>query len=548
MIEEDAQLLRRYYETKSEDAFAELVRRHLDLVYAVALRQVGGDRHLAEDVAQVVFTALARKAGELARRPILGGWLYRAAQFAAIDAVRTASRRHARETQALAMHEITTDGDAHPPWEKLRPELDRVMSELDEDDRDAVVLRFFNGCSFGEIGATLRLPENTARMRVERALDKMHALLARRGVTSTAAALGLALANQAGLAAPAGLAATVTSAAVAAGTAAATAGVIGGGILTFMTTGKIALGLAGVAAIAGLGAAFVSAGTAREAETALANTTAQQAALVSKLNGLENRVQLETRRLQQAELENGRLLAAAQTMQAAGAEVPERITSEIVKARFNRAKELARTGDPAEALRELLWCYDVGMARIGSMGGMRYSDALDALADLAERHPPARAALLERQEKARKAMLADAQDIDAAQAFGAISRVLKDGAATIAMLDQLPADDRRRTVLAMQANDDLIAARRYAVAMEGRRPYGMVSSMLEGATGRPNRTQEIGEFAKSVEVFAGAGDLAHARSLAERLLKLDGSEATRALIQKHAARAGHPELLTAPIR
>src|SRR5207245_1131846 len=95
---------------------------------------------------------------------------------------------------------------------------------LSDDDRQAVLLRFFEGKSFADVGAKLRLNENSARMRVERALEKMHAALAQRGVTSTTAALAVALANQAGVAAPAGLAASVTGAALA-GTAASAGGV-----------------------------------------------------------------------------------------------------------------------------------------------------------------------------------------------------------------------------------------------------------------------------------------------------------------------------------
>ncbi len=79
----DCELLRRYVDARSEDAFGELVRRHLDLVYSTALRGVNGDAHLAEDVAQAVFTDLAHKARALSRRAALTGWLYRSALFAA---------------------------------------------------------------------------------------------------------------------------------------------------------------------------------------------------------------------------------------------------------------------------------------------------------------------------------------------------------------------------------------------------------------------------------------------------------------------------------
>src|SRR5258707_1188143 len=85
---EDAELLRRYAAEKSQEAFAELVRRRVNLVYSVALRQCGGDAQLAEDVTQRVFADLARKAAELARRPVLSGWLYRSAQYAATNVVR----------------------------------------------------------------------------------------------------------------------------------------------------------------------------------------------------------------------------------------------------------------------------------------------------------------------------------------------------------------------------------------------------------------------------------------------------------------------------
>ncbi|MEO5959139.1 MAG: sigma-70 family RNA polymerase sigma factor, partial [Opitutaceae bacterium] len=441
---EDAELLSRYADEQSEAAFAELVRRHLNLVYSVALRQVAGDTHLAEDVTQQVFVALARKAGELAPRPALTGWLYRSTYFAASDVVRVERRRRAREQEVHTMDSNPSGPEANADWDKLRPVLDDAIAELAEGDRDAVSLRFLEGRSFAEVGAKLRLTENAARMRVERALDKLHTALGRRGVTSTATALGLALANQAGVAAPAGLAASVTGAALAAGPLAATAG----GVIAFMSTGKIVLGLASVAAIAGVGAAFVAAGSGREAESAFATAAVRQTASNAKLSDLENRAQAEAQRAQRAEAENTRLLAAAQKMKVAPgdavATAVEPMDSEAVRARFKRAQELVRTGDPAEALRELLWCYDVGMARIGSMLGVRFSYALDSLIELAERHPPARTALLERQSKARTTLLAGEDEFDAAMAFGSISRVLKDGAATVAILDQLPAGDRRR--------------------------------------------------------------------------------------------------------
>jgi RNA polymerase sigma factor (sigma-70 family) len=224
-LDDDAQLLRRYAARNDEGAFAEVVRRHLGPVYAVALRQVGGDTHLAHDVVQLVFTALARKAASLANRPALGGWLYRTTHYAARDVVRSERRRRVREQEASTMQERATDSDAGVDWDKLRPALDSILSELGDVDRDAVWLRFFEGRGFAEIGARLRLTENAARMRVERALQKLHAALGRRGVTSSTGALAVVLGQQGVGAVPAGLHAAVASAAIKA------AAIGGGGFL-----------------------------------------------------------------------------------------------------------------------------------------------------------------------------------------------------------------------------------------------------------------------------------------------------------------------------
>src|SRR6186713_3305826 len=140
----DVELLRRYAEEGSEEAFGELVRRHVNLVYSIALRQCGGDVHHAEDVTQRVFTDLGRKARSLSGYTVLGGWLYRSAQFAASDVVRAERRRRAREQEAQAMQEIFRPDAAssEADWQRLAPVLDQAIGELAARDRDAVVLRF----------------------------------------------------------------------------------------------------------------------------------------------------------------------------------------------------------------------------------------------------------------------------------------------------------------------------------------------------------------------------------------------------------------------
>ena len=246
---EDAELLRRYAASHAEGDFAELVRRHVNLVYSAALRQVNGDAHLAQDITQLVFTDLARKAESLASHRVLAGWLFTSTRFAAAKAVRGERRRHAREAEAHLMQELLIPDDpaAQLDWARVRPVLDEVLGELGDADREAILLRFFEGRDFAGVGDKLNVNDNTARMRVERALDKLHAALTRRGVTSTTAALAAALANQAVVAAPAGLVASVTGAALAGAGAAA-----GGGLIaTFMSMTKLHLGITSALAVAG---------------------------------------------------------------------------------------------------------------------------------------------------------------------------------------------------------------------------------------------------------------------------------------------------------
>ena len=224
MTTENSELLRRYVADRSESAFATLVERHLGLVYSAALRQVSGDTQAAQDVTQAVFCDLARQAPRLTRHPSLTGWLYTSTRYLAAKARRTEQRRRAREQQAHAMNQLLQTGNPDPAWQELRPVLDDAMHELNAADREAVLLRYFEKRPLAEIGARLGLTENAARMRVERAVDKLRAVLAKRGVTSTAAALAASLAQHTVGAAPAGLATQVTRAAL-------TAGVVGGGFL-----------------------------------------------------------------------------------------------------------------------------------------------------------------------------------------------------------------------------------------------------------------------------------------------------------------------------
>jgi len=231
----DGELLRRYAEAKSEDAFAELVRRHLGLVCSAALRQVNGDAHLAQDVAQAVFTDLACKAAALLHRQDLAGWLYTSAHWAAAKAVRTERRRLAHEREAESMHQLLQNAGPELDWERLSPMLDKAMHQLKERDRDVILMRYFENRPLAEIGRLLSLTEDAARKRVDRALERLRALLARQGVTATTA-LASTLSAHAAQYAPASLAATLTSAALAGASATNTVPAV-----AFTTTQAIAM-------------------------------------------------------------------------------------------------------------------------------------------------------------------------------------------------------------------------------------------------------------------------------------------------------------------
>jgi RNA polymerase sigma factor (sigma-70 family) len=237
----DSQLLGLFLDEQSQAAFTELVDRHGGLVYHAALRRVGGDRQLAEDVAQEVFSDLARKASSLRNRATLAGWLYTSTRFAAAEAVRAEKRRQAREEEAETMKHLHSSPASD--WEKIRPIIDDAMDELSEPDREAIILRFFEDRPFAEVGERFALSADASRMRIGRALEKLQSALVRRGFASTSAALATAMVSQSGLAAPIGLTGRIVRDAFAK-SAATTATLLGGWkILACAGVGVLAIGL-----------------------------------------------------------------------------------------------------------------------------------------------------------------------------------------------------------------------------------------------------------------------------------------------------------------
>jgi RNA polymerase sigma factor (sigma-70 family) len=247
-MNEDNQQLRQYAEEGSEQAFGQLVERYLDLVYCAAMRKVGGDTHLAQEVAQTVFSNLAKKARVIPKDVVLGGWLYRDTCFTAAQAIRSERRRRVREQEALAMKALQAEPE--PGWERLAPFLDEAMQRLRDHDRNAIVLRYFERRDLRSVGQALGTSEEGARKRVARAVDKLREYFHKRGVTLSAATVASLVAGHAVTAAPVGLAAAIT------GPALASAAMAGAGvaqlIMEVMAASKVKAGLVSVLCVAGL--------------------------------------------------------------------------------------------------------------------------------------------------------------------------------------------------------------------------------------------------------------------------------------------------------
>lgn len=207
---DDHALLRQYAEQNSEAAFAAIVSRHVDKVYSVALRHTR-NAHAAEEITQAVFVILAKKSGRLGAKVILAGWLYETARLTAVTYIRSEIRRARREQEA---HMNTALNKSEEAWPHIAPLLDDALTGLSAADRHAVVLRYFDGKSLGEVGAALGASEDAAKKRVARAVEKLRGWFTKRGVTLTATVLTAAIAANSVQAAPLGLAATVTATAV----------------------------------------------------------------------------------------------------------------------------------------------------------------------------------------------------------------------------------------------------------------------------------------------------------------------------------------------
>jgi len=239
-------LLAEYVKGGSETAFRDLVTRYLDLVYSAAVRLMDGDAHLAKDVAQKVFLDLAKMARTLPEEVMLGGWLHRHTCYVAATTKRGERRRQARERQAAQMNALQDHSEFN--LAEIAPMLDEAINLLENEDRTAILLRFFEQLDFRTVGQAIGSTDEAAKKRVNRALDKLHRMLTARGVTLSATALAGALAAEAVKAAPADL---VTKIAITSLGSTAISHAANLSLLKTMTTSKLSFGLASALVVAG---------------------------------------------------------------------------------------------------------------------------------------------------------------------------------------------------------------------------------------------------------------------------------------------------------
>jgi len=286
---------------------------------------------------------------------------------------------------------------------------------------------------------------------------------------------------------------------------------------------------------------------ARAAERAVIESETKQFTLRAGIAALERQVAESEARNAAIRRDNATLADALEKARvSARVALSPKPTRSEAEARIAQARELALHGDPDNALKELLWCWDHALAALPHGGRTaRASMLTSALAKLAERHAPAREELLRRLQSLRDRLLAGRDEDDAVSNFASFARAAQQPDALVSLYDQLPADSRLRQSLGVYAFRQLVEQRRYRDAAQNH-SYASMSSAVErllDTRSSAARSHTVQTVATNIEVLAGAGELERARSLAERLLKYEPTSEARALVQQHLARAGHPTLL-----
>ena len=189
----DRELLRAYVQNSDEAAFRKLVERYVPMVRAVALRGVR-DANLSEEITQNAFALLARKARKLSKEVTVSGWLFKTARYETLRLTRKEATR-LKKMKHYAQESTLTEAAIHPE-PNFREPLDDALSKLNENDRNAILLRFYESMSYRELGEKLGKTEAAAQKQVERSLDKLRVRLHRRGVAVTHAMIASAFLSQ----------------------------------------------------------------------------------------------------------------------------------------------------------------------------------------------------------------------------------------------------------------------------------------------------------------------------------------------------------------
>ncbi len=301
----DARLLRDYAEHGSEAAFREIVERHADLLYSTALRQVESS-DLAADITQSVFVDLARKApsvgSQLSPDASLAGWLHRATRYASLNHWRTTQRRVANER--LAMEQLLTNFQSPSDWEQIRPTLDEALDSLDDEDREALLLRYFKKQDFRAVGVALGINDDAAQKRVTRAVERLREFFSKRNATIGASGLAVLISANAVQSAPVGLVATISAAAGLTGTTVATSTVITATKTIAMTTLQKTFVTA--AFVATIGAGIFEAHQAAQLRAQNQTLQQAQAPLADQVRQLQAELADATNRLASLIAENNR--------------------------------------------------------------------------------------------------------------------------------------------------------------------------------------------------------------------------------------------------
>jgi len=334
-------LLHEYALRNSEEAFAMLVSRHIDLVYSAALRQAA-NHHQAQEITQAVFVILARKARSLSPNTILPGWLFRTTRLTAANHLRTEIRRARREQEAFM--QSNPNEESGELWQQMAPALNDVIDGLREKDRNAIVLRFLKGKDYKEVAAALGATEEAAQMRVSRALGKLRKVFAKRGVVLSAATLSAIMAAHATQAAPSGFAASVAGTAAQGAALTASTVTLVEGTIKIMAWTKLKFAVAaGVVALLAYEYHQNSLQT-QQLVSARANLGGQAEAFASleqRISELDQQTSAisETRRTQQQELE--RLRARLRSSSNPGSRAPATLLSAMLQDAATR--EILRT-------------------------------------------------------------------------------------------------------------------------------------------------------------------------------------------------------------